>query len=111
MMYAICHSLKLIDAIAGPKNLITSRELLYNIRMKPWSSVGVPALPTYDQYVRALRKSTIAEDMIASQAGRKLPVRSPALTRLNKFCSNFVAKRKSPQITAWVLIAQNTTTT
>lgn len=62
MMYAICHRLKLIDAIGGPKNLITSRELLYNIRMKPWSSVGVPALPTYDQYVRALRKSAIAEN-------------------------------------------------
>merc|ERR1712080_182719 len=81
MMYAICHSLKLIDAIAGPKNLITSRELLYNIRMKPWSSVGVPALPTYDQYVRALRKSTIAEDMIASQAGSQI---ASAIARFNE---------------------------
>lgn len=58
MMYALCHSLGLIDAIKGPKNLMTTRELLYKIRMKPWSSVGVPSLPTYEQYLKALTMST-----------------------------------------------------
>lgn len=39
-------------AVAKPKAL-ASPEALYKLRMKPWSSVGVPELPTYSQYCAA----------------------------------------------------------
>ena len=35
------------------KTYLASDELLYNLRMKPWSSCGVPEVPTYESYLRA----------------------------------------------------------
>lgn len=79
MIYALCHALNLIDAIAGPSHLLTSRRLLYGIRMKPWSSVGVPALPSYDQYENSLRISTnlgTVFDQIVTATARLMEARS-----------------------------------
>uniref|UniRef100_A0A060T2M9 ARAD1A09790p n=1 Tax=Blastobotrys adeninivorans TaxID=409370 RepID=A0A060T2M9_BLAAD len=43
-----------IEGLVGlnPERLTTSHELLYGLRMKPFSSVGVPETPSYQDYVK-----------------------------------------------------------
>lgn len=50
----ILHLLKIFDLLKGPKLNLTSMEFLYNLRMKPFSSIGVPNLPTFDQYKKCI---------------------------------------------------------
>ncbi|EGW31464.1 uncharacterized protein SPAPADRAFT_141348 [Spathaspora passalidarum NRRL Y-27907] len=40
----------LIDFTKGPSHSLTSLEHLYYLRLKPWSSIGVPNFPTYQNY-------------------------------------------------------------
>ncbi|ODV78484.1 glucose-repressible protein [Suhomyces tanzawaensis NRRL Y-17324] len=50
----VLSSFNLIDYLQGPKNSLTKFENLYNLRLKPWSSIGVPSLPTFKQYQNSL---------------------------------------------------------
>ncbi|KAI5949460.1 MAK10 [Candida theae] len=52
--FAILSKLKLLDFTIGPANNLTSMEHLYYLRMKPWSSIGVPQFPSYNAYRKAL---------------------------------------------------------
>lgn len=53
LKFVLLDSLNILD-VSNKKFEFVSRESLYYIRMKPWSSVGVPALPTYEQYVNSI---------------------------------------------------------
>ncbi|CAK9439212.1 uncharacterized protein LODBEIA_P34360 [Lodderomyces beijingensis] len=55
--------LKLVDFVNGPPKRLTSMEHLYHLRMKPWSSIGVPQLPTYYSYKQSLAASAPEPDM------------------------------------------------
>ncbi|KAI5967019.1 MAK10 [Candida pseudojiufengensis] len=46
--------LQLIDFSKGPIHNLTSMENLYYLRMKPWSSIGIPQFPRYEDYSKAL---------------------------------------------------------
>ena len=52
--FGILSKLKLLDFNKGPANRLTTMEHLYYLRMKPWSSIGVPQFPTYNIYRKAL---------------------------------------------------------
>ncbi|KAG5419314.1 MAK10 [Candida metapsilosis] len=52
--FSILSKLKLLDFTKGPANSFTSLEHLYYLRMKPWSSIGVPQFPSYNAYLKAL---------------------------------------------------------
>lgn len=47
---AALSKLGLFDFTKGPTNSLTSMESLYYLRLKPWSSIGVPNFPTYQQF-------------------------------------------------------------
>ena len=40
----------LLKRFSGKKPILASMEAIYNLRMKPFSTIGVPSLPTYEQY-------------------------------------------------------------
>jgi hypothetical protein len=50
----IASSFKLIDFLESTPNSLTTFETLFNLRMKPWSSIGSPRLPTFNQYKLSL---------------------------------------------------------
>lgn len=50
----VMYSFDLIDYLSGPKNSLTSFETLFNLRLKPWSSIGVPDVPSFSQYKQSL---------------------------------------------------------
>lgn len=52
--YGILSKLRLLDFTKGPMNNLTSMEHLFYLRMKPWSSIGVPQFPSYNVYRKAL---------------------------------------------------------
>lgn len=56
----ISHVIHLVHSTSGQKTTdaeaLVDAESLYNLRMKPWSSVGVPEMPTYSQYVQLSEK-------------------------------------------------------
>lgn len=56
---SVLSKLQIIDYTKGPINNLTSMENLYHLRMKPWSSIGVPMFPTFEQYQSALTTNTI----------------------------------------------------
>ncbi|KAK6455142.1 glucose-repressible protein [Scheffersomyces xylosifermentans] len=43
-------SFGIMDFRKGPSNSLTTMENIYKVRMKPFSSIGVPSVPTYEQY-------------------------------------------------------------
>ena len=51
---AVLAKLRLIDFSRGPTKNMSSMEHLYYLRMKPWSSIGVPEFPSYAQYQHEL---------------------------------------------------------
>lgn len=55
---AVLSKLQIIDFTKGPSNNLTSMESLYYLRMKPWSSIGIPNFPTFQQYQTKLKSST-----------------------------------------------------
>ncbi|RCK57349.1 N-alpha-acetyltransferase, 35 NatC auxiliary subunit [Candida viswanathii] len=55
---AVLSKLQIIDFTRGPSNNLTSMESLYYLRMKPWSSIGIPNFPTYEQYQAKLKSGT-----------------------------------------------------
>lgn len=53
--FSLLHFAKAIDLLKGPPKLkYTSLENIYNLRMKPFSSIGVPSLPTFEHYKSAI---------------------------------------------------------
>lgn len=56
MYLILLSSYGLID-FKGPKNCATTPELLFGHRMKSWSSIGAPELPTYAQYKKSIDTS------------------------------------------------------
>lgn len=56
----ISHVIHLLHSTSGQKTTdaeaLVDAESLYNLRMKPWSSVGVPEMPTYSQYIQLSEK-------------------------------------------------------
>lgn len=54
MKFIVLEGLRLIRT---NNKQLTSDESLYYLRMKPWSSVGVPTLPTYEQYKNSILTS------------------------------------------------------
>lgn len=56
---AVLSKLQIIDFTKGPRNNLTSMESLYYLRMKPWSSIGIPNFPTFQQYQAKLKSSTL----------------------------------------------------
>ena len=55
---SVLSKLQIIDYTKGPINNLTSMENLYYLRMKPWSSIGVPMFPTFEQYQSVLTTNT-----------------------------------------------------
>lgn len=53
LMFVVLHSLELIDIF--PRLELTSLENIYNLQMKPFSSVGTPMLPSFKQYLASVR--------------------------------------------------------
>ncbi|RLV94136.1 N-alpha-acetyltransferase 35 NatC auxiliary subunit [Spathaspora sp. JA1] len=51
---AVLSKLELVDFTKGPGNNLTSLEHLYYLRLKPWSSIGVPNFPTYENYQKII---------------------------------------------------------
>ena len=51
----IISNLGICDFRDGPKSSLTSMEDMFHFRMKPWSSIGVPSLPTYAQYINSFK--------------------------------------------------------
>lgn len=53
----ISHVIELLRSASSLLNTdpdaLVDREKLYNLRMKPWSSVGVPEMPTFAQYCKS----------------------------------------------------------
>lgn len=58
LKFVLIDSLNLLQ-INNRQFEFVSGESLYYIRMKPWSSVGVPALPSYEQYMSSILTSFI----------------------------------------------------
>lgn len=52
--FIIYDALKLIQIGNVKTSKFVNQKLLFNLRMKPWSSVGVPTLPTYEQYLNSI---------------------------------------------------------
>lgn len=50
LFFIILHGLEILDLFKGPKHSLTSLENIYNLRMKPFSSIGVPNLPEFQHY-------------------------------------------------------------
>lgn len=61
---AVSHTVQLLQSVAGgvavPESLVDA-ETLYNLRMKPWSSVGVPEMPTYAHYCRQMAAYSVSD--------------------------------------------------
>ncbi|CUM67718.1 uncharacterized protein PRCAT00005423001 [Priceomyces carsonii] len=60
MFIIVLSSLNIIGLFA-PKKSITSPELLFELRMKPWSSIGVPVLPNFAQYKQSVSLGLLDE--------------------------------------------------
>ncbi|EMG50411.1 MAK10 N-alpha-acetyltransferase 35 [Candida maltosa Xu316] len=56
---SVLSKLQIVDFTKGPANNLTSMENLYYLRMKPWSSIGIPTFPTFEQYESVLKSSTL----------------------------------------------------
>ena len=52
MLFIMLHALEVTSIT--PSFELTSLEKIYNLQMKPWSSVGVPNLPHYRQYEKSI---------------------------------------------------------
>ncbi|SGZ50863.1 CIC11C00000003782 [Sungouiella intermedia] len=56
----IAHVVQLLHSTSKQPNTdadaLVESERLYNLRMKPWSSVGVPEMPTYSQFIKISEK-------------------------------------------------------
>lgn len=64
LLLIVYSSFGLVDYTKGPRNLLTLFEHLYKLRLKPWSLIGVPDLPSYAQYKQSL-------DMAYLQRGKQ----------------------------------------
>lgn len=52
MLFIMLHALEITNIT--PSFELTSLEKIYNLQMKPWSSVGVPNLPHFKQYEKSI---------------------------------------------------------
>lgn len=79
MLFIMLHALELTNIT--PSFELSSLERIYDLQMKPWSSVGVPNLPHYKQY-----EKSISIDFL-----QKLP-RPEKLNRIKQFLETIVDK-------------------
>lgn len=49
------------------KKILTSRKALFGLRMKPWSSIGVPALPTFEQFETSMLSKFLDDENFATK--------------------------------------------
>lgn len=52
------------------RKILTSRKALFGLRMKPWSSIGVPALPTFEQYETSMLTSFLDDTKFATREAK-----------------------------------------
>lgn len=54
MYLIILSAFGIVDFMKSTPNSLASFESLFNLRLKPWSSIGVPRLPTFQHYTQSL---------------------------------------------------------
>lgn len=79
MLFIMLHALEVTNIT--PSFELSSLERIYDLQMKPWSSVGVPNLPHYKQY-----EKSISIDFL-----RKLP-HPEKLTKIKQFLETIIDK-------------------
>ncbi|KAI5969054.1 MAK10 [Candida margitis] len=97
--YGVLSKLKILDFTKGPLNKLTSMEHLYYLRMKPWSSIGVPQFPSYGEYQKALVATHPETDNRASLI--------KCLGTLTKIKSDLVIVEKQAQMSLDYAIRQS----
>ncbi|KAL7664236.1 Uncharacterized protein ABC855_g3068 [[Candida] zeylanoides] len=56
-IFFLLHRLQILDLLQGPKSNLVSLENIYRLRMKPFSSIGVPALPEFQVYKESVEST------------------------------------------------------
>ena len=61
-LYAVLGRLQLVKA---PPRPYSNDELRYDLRMKPWASIGFPALPTFEEFTaETMQQATTTEELL-----------------------------------------------
>ncbi|EDO14508.1 hypothetical protein Kpol_286p1 [Vanderwaltozyma polyspora DSM 70294] len=70
--FAILKSYGIIDYKTPSESTFINDELIHDLRMKPFSSIGVPELPTYKEFNNALQDFSIQEPMFSSKLNKSM---------------------------------------
>lgn len=90
----ISHVIHLLHSTSDQKisdaDALVDPESLYNLRMKPWSSVGVPEMPSYSQYVKLSEKYKV--DATLPRAVVLAAELKERLSSALQMCNNIIKK-------------------
>lgn len=93
MIFIMLHALELLDLT--PTFELSSLEKIYDLQMKPWSSVGVPKLPTYQQYAKSIDTEFLKKLSPSQRLTKIRAIFGAILERLNRGKQIFTSITKS----------------
>ncbi|KAG0670265.1 hypothetical protein C6P45_002575 [Maudiozyma exigua] len=70
--FGLLKSYGFIDNTASAKNKFVNEKLIHDLRFKPFSSIGVPELPSYNVFQEALEGFVISEPMMKAKQEKVL---------------------------------------